>query len=32
MSAYYVGGWGPQFLLVVFDANGKVAFVGSAST
>ena len=32
VRAYYIGHLGPQFLLVVFDAEGKVVFVGSAAT
>ena len=32
LSAYYIEGWGPQILLVVFDVNDKVSFVGSTHT
>ncbi len=32
LSVYYVGGVGPQLLLVIDDAEGRVAFVTSAST
>ena len=32
LHAYYIGGWGPQFLLVVFDADHKVSFAGSTHT
>lgn len=32
LSAYLIEGWGPQILLVVFDAKGKVTFVGSTHT
>ncbi|QQL44422.1 hypothetical protein [Sulfuriroseicoccus oceanibius] len=32
IRAYCIDGFGPQFLLVAFDASDKVAFVGSTHT
>jgi hypothetical protein len=32
LSVFYIGGFGPQLLLVVCDSNGDVAYVTSTST
>ena len=32
LSVFYIGGFGPQLLLVVCDSNGDVVYVTSTST